>query len=73
MKTIFGIVIGVAFATPITAFATTVLDKITEKASDAELWDGIFGFASEKVSEVTPQILNKTVEVTPAIIETFFG
>ena len=73
MGTIMGIAVGVAFATPITAFLTTVLNKITEKASDAQLWDGIFSAVSEKTTELAPKIINKTLDATPQIIETFFG
>jgi len=73
MGTILGIAVGVAFATPITAFISTVMHKVTEKASDAELWDGIFSAVQDKTTELAPQIINKTLEATPQVIETFFG
>ena len=73
MGTIMGIAVGVAFATPIVAFITTVMNKVTEKASDAELWDGIFSAVQDKTTELAPKIINKTLDATPQIIETFFG
>ena len=73
MGTIMGIAVGVAFATPITAFITTMMDKATQKLSDPELIDGVFTAIANKTAEIAPKVINKTAEEAPSIIKYVFG
>jgi hypothetical protein len=73
MGTILGIVLGVAFATPITALANSLINNATAKLSDPELLDGVITAVANKTAEIAPTIINKTVDEAPRLIDMLFG
>lgn len=68
-----GIVLGVAFATPITALANSLINNATAKLSDPELLDGVITAVANKTAELAPKVIDKTVEEAPRLIDMIFS
>jgi len=60
---------GVALATPITAFFTSMVSRI----SDPDVWSGVFKTVTEKTVEVAPKIVAKSAEESTSILKLLTG
>ena len=73
MGTFTGVFIGVAFASPITALITNVMQSASAKLSDPELLDGVVTAVSNKTAELAPKVIDEGAEKVPRLIDMILG